>query len=108
MKSRFGLIIVGALVFGASQLTFAQCPEICDASEKTGLGSNALSSTIGTDTRDFFALGRKAESWHLTSANGQALKSWPVPGLPVVTGIRYCKRKLVRRHHGNGAAGGDE
>src|SRR5580765_8231468 len=41
MKIRSSLIIVGA-VFGLSQLTWAQCPEICDSNDNTALGQSAL------------------------------------------------------------------
>ena len=41
MKIKFGLVIAGA-VFGLSQFTWAQCPEICDSNENTALGQSAL------------------------------------------------------------------
>ena len=49
MKVRSNVIIAGVAFFGLSQLTQAQCPQICDSNENTALGDSALASnTIGS------------------------------------------------------------
>ena len=75
MKTRFGLIIVGIVFIGALRFSFAQCPEICDASDNTGLGNSALISTIGTDNTGlgFFALGNNTAGFQNTATGSNAL-----------------------------------
>ena len=46
MKIR-SVIIIASAVFGLAQLTRAQCPEICDSSQNTGLGQSALLNNTG-------------------------------------------------------------
>ena len=47
MKTRFGLMIVGAAL-GLSRISYAQCPENCDDSGNTALGNLALWDGAGS------------------------------------------------------------
>ncbi len=76
MKIRFGLVIAGA-VFGLSQFTWAQCPEICDSNENTALGQSALvnNATGMNNTAVGFQALRNSNADGNTATGYQALLS---------------------------------
>ncbi len=76
MKIRFRLIIAGA-VFGLSQFTWAQCPEICDNNENTALGQSALvnNATGMNNTAVGFQALRNSNADGNTATGYQALLS---------------------------------
>src|SRR4051794_17594894 len=70
---------VAGAVFGLSQLTWAQCPEICDGNENTALGQSALvnnSSGINNTAVGFKALQQTNADGN-TATGYQALMSNP-------------------------------
>ena len=76
MKIKIGLIIAGIAV-GFSQLTWAQCPELCDSNENTALGQSALvNNTTGmNNTAIGFQALRNSNADGNTATGYQALMS---------------------------------
>jgi hypothetical protein len=79
MKTKTNIAYIALVFFGLAQLTHAQCPQICDGSDNSALGSLALENNfgLGNTAVGFSALSFKETDGSYNIALGYGAMSNP-------------------------------